>query len=424
MELPVPAPDRVEAGHVLLLGTPGSYRLRPFLDAAAQLGVRASTAVDMPWELAADGRHGRGFPFAEVETCVDLIGDLHLTLPLNAILAVDDSGSLLAAAASLELGLPHNSPEAALAASNKYRMRRVLAEGGLNCPRFRLVTADMDPLDAAANVGFPLIIKPLEANGSQGVMRIDNQEELPKAVARLAAIIGGDPGQLRPDFLMESYIPGVEVAVEALAHGSSLTVLAIFDKPDPLEGPFFEETIYVTPSRMAVDAQEAVHRSTQQAAAALGLGFGPIHAEMRINDEGVWILELAGRSIGGLCSRTLRFDAGVSLEALILQQACSLPLSLHRNRDTAQGVMMIPIPESGILCAVDGVCKAEAVDFVNDVEITALPGTSLQALPEGNSYLGFIFANGPDPEPVEQALRDAHACLDIRIEPEIPLAVG
>lgn len=424
MDLPVSAPDRVEAGHVLLLGTPGSYRLRPFLDAAAQVGVRASTAVDMPWELAGDGRHGHGFPFAEVETCVDLIDGLHRTLPLNAILAVDDSGSLLAAAASLELGLPHNSPEAALAASDKHRMRQVLAESGLNCPRFQLVTADMDPLDAAADVGFPLIIKPLGANGSQGVMRIDNPEELPKAVARLAAIIGGDPGQRRSDFLMESYIPGVEVAVEALAHGSALTVLAIFDKPDPLEGPFFEETIYVTPSRLAADTQESVRRSTQRAAAALGLGFGPIHAEMRINDDGVWILELAGRSIGGLCSRTLRFDTGVSLEALILQQACGLSLSLHRNRDTAQGVMMIPIPESGILCAVDGVCNAEAVNMVNDVEISALPGTSLQALPEGNSYLGFIFANGPHPESVEQALRDAHACLDIRIEPEIPLVAG
>ncbi len=409
---------------MLLLGTPGSYRLRPFLDAAAGLGVHASTALDMPWELARDGTHGWGFPFTDFEACAPLIGDLHRTHPLNAILAVDDSGSLLAAAASLELGLPHNSPEAALAASNKHHMRRVLAEGGLNCPRFQLVTADRDPLDAAADVGFPLIIKPLGANGSQGVMRIDTPEELPQAVARLTAIIGSGPNRPRPDFLMESYIPGVEVAVEALAHGSELKVLAIFDKPDPLEGPFFEETIYVTPSRLPAGTQEAVHQATQQAAEALGLGFGPIHAEMRINDAGVWILELAGRSIGGLCSRTLRFDAGASLEALILQQACGLPLSLHRNRDTAQGVMMIPIPASGSLCAVDGVCKAEAVDLVNDVEITARPGSSLRALPEGNSYLGFIFASGPGPEDVEQALRDAHGCLDIRIEPEIPLAAS
>lgn len=413
-----------EAGHVLLLGAPGSYRLRPFLDAAAGLGVHASTALDMPWELARDGTHGWGFPFADIEACAPLIGDLHRTQPLNAILAVDDCGSLLAAAASRDLNLPHNAPEAALAASNKHHMRRALARSGLHCPRFLLVTDGMNPLDAVAEVGFPQIIKPLGANGSQGVMRVDTPEELPQAVARLTAIIGSGPDRPRPDFLMESYIPGVEVAVEALAHGSELKVLAIFDKPDPLEGPFFEETIYVTPSRLPTGTQEAVHQATQQAAEALGLGFGPIHAEMRINDAGVWILELAGRSIGGLCSRTLRFDAGVSLEALILQQACGLPLSLHRNRDTAQGVMMIPIPESGILCAVDGVCNAEAVDLVNDVEITALPGTSLRALPEGNSYLGFIFANGPDPESVEQALRDAHGCLDIRIEPEIPLAAG
>ena len=377
----------------------------------------------MPWELAGDGRHGWGFPFADIEAGTHLIGDLHRTQPLNAILAVDDGGSLLAAAASVELGLPHNTPNAALAASDKHRMRKALSEGDLNCPRFVRVTGTMDPLEAAANVGFPLVIKPLDANGSQGVMRVDAKEDLPQAVARLVAIIGDPHSRSRPDFLMESYIPGIEVAVEALAHGTELSVLAIFDKPDPLEGPFFEETIYVTPSRLPADTREAVHQAAQQAAAALGLGFGPVHAEMRINESGVWLLELAGRSIGGLCSRTLRFDAGTSLEALILQQACGLPLSLHRDRATAQGVMMIPIRQSGILHAVDRVRDAEAVALVDEVEITARTGSSLRALPEGNSYLGFIFASGPDPGSVEQALRDAHACLDIRIEPEIPLTV-
>jgi biotin carboxylase len=221
--------------------------------------------------------------------------------------------------------------------------------------------------------------------------------------------------------LVERYLPGVEVAVEGLLTGGALRTLAIFDKPDPLEGPFFEETIYVTPSRLPDATQAAISARTAEAAAALGLREGPVHAELRINDEGVWPIELAGRSIGGLCSSVLEFGVGVSLEELILRHAVGLPLPDAGRTGAAAGVMMIPIPRGGMLRGVAGVEEALAVPNVTGVEITAPLNQPVTPLPEGASYLGFIFARAETPERAEAALRAAHARLRFRIDPTIPL---
>jgi biotin carboxylase len=407
---------------VLLLTTPHSYRTAAFVDAANHLGIEAVQAVDMPAELAAHWNFRLGVDFTAVEQASQQLVDALAERPVQAILSLDDSGAFLAARTSQLLGLPHNAAAAAEAARNKHQMRQLLSAGGVLSPRFRRFFSD-DPLPTIVptvetEIGYPCVVKPEDLNGSRGVIRANNRDELLAAAARLVALIG--PSR---HFLVEEYMPGVEVALEGILDGGVLQVLALFDKPDPLEGPFFEETIYVTPSRLPAAVQDNIATTTAQAARALGLEMGPIHAELRINDAGAWIVELAGRSIGGLCSRTLHFGTDASLEELILRQATGLPIAGLDREGRAGGVMMIPIPEAGILREVHGVDKAKAVPGIEDVQITAQRNYPLVPLPEGDAYLGFIFAAGDSPEAVEAALRAAHAELRFEILPEIRLGV-
>jgi biotin carboxylase len=254
-------------------------------------------------------------------------------------------------------------------------------------------------------------------------MRADTPLEFLTAAERLVRILVREHGPGDHSFLVEAFIPGQEVALEGMIDQGQLTVLALFDKPDPLDGPFFEETIYVTPSRLPQATQAAIAAATAQAARALGLSTGPIHAELRVNGQGPWLLEVASRSIGGLCGQTLRYDLGCSLEELILRQACGLPWPRNQAGGQANGVMMIPIPCAGILTAVAGVDAARAVAGVEEVTITAPLRQTLTPLPEGDSYLGFIFAHGATPGAVERALRTAHGCLHFTVQPEFDLAL-
>jgi biotin carboxylase len=274
----------------------------------------------------------------------------------------------------------------------------------------------------AGRVGFPCVVKPLFLSASRGVIRANDPDEFVAAFGRLAAIlrrpeVAAQGGLLARQVLVESYIPGVEVALEGLLSRGKLRVLAIFDKPDPMEGPFFEETIYVTPSRLPDSVQQSVVACTAQAVAALGLEHGPIHAELRVNDQGPWILEIAPRSIGGLCSRALRFGEGISLEELILRHAMGLEVdSISRERQAA-GVMMIPIPQAGVLREVRGQPEAQRVQAIEEIRLTIPVGTEVVPLPEGARYLGFIFARAETPDRVEAALRDAHRRLEFIITP-------
>ncbi|MGH2543232.1 MAG: ATP-grasp domain-containing protein, partial [Ardenticatenaceae bacterium] len=342
--------------------------------------------------------------------------------PLAAILAVDDTGSLLAALASAALGLPHNDPASAEAARNKYRMRQMLATGGIPHPHFRRIPGDADFAILATDIAYPVVVKPLLLSGSRGVIRANTPNEFVAACERLTNLlyrIGGE-GDAQA-ILIEQYISGGEVALEGLLVDGELHVLALFDKPDPLAGPFFEETIYVTPSRLPARLQDAMRSRTREAAAALGLRTGPVHAELRYNAEDVWLIEIAGRSIGGLCGSILEFGTDVCLEEIIIRQAVALPLpSLERTGDAA-GVMMIPIPKRGILRAVSGVEEAKLGPHITGVEITAPLDYPLVPLPEGESYLGFIFARAEGPGIVEEALRTAHGKLSFDIEDELPI---
>jgi hypothetical protein len=277
---------------------------------------------------------------------------------------------------------------------------------------------------------FPCVVKPVALSGSRGVMRADDQVALDAAVARLRTLLDSPDVRAERDAdhgaaIVEGFIPGREFAVEGLVHHGRLDVFAIFDKPDPLDGPFFEETIYVTPSRVDTAARQAIADAVRAAALAIGLEHGPIHAECRVNALGVFVLEVAARPIGGLCARALRFDGSgssrIALEELLLRHALGESPEPWKREPEASGVMMIPIPSRGVLRGVEGVEAARQVPFVDDLRITARMDQLLVPLPEGASYLGFIFARAESPADVEQALRAAHARLHFRIAPELPV---
>jgi biotin carboxylase len=409
---------------VLLLIPSATYRAPDFIAAAQRLDVEVVVGSERgsPLEGIAQGR----------TLTVDLdnpakgaqqIEAFALQHPIDTIVAVDDGGALVAAAASELLGLAHNPFEAVEATRNKYLLRRRLARGELLTPPFQLLKLDDDPeavaAEMAAHGGFPCVLKPLALAASRGVIRADDEESFVAAFERVRDLlsdpeVAADCGDTADQLLVEGFIPGVEVSLEGLLVDGELHTLALFDKPDPLDGPFFEETIYVTPSRLSAEVQEDIFESVQQAAGALGLHDGPIHAELRINDDGIWPIDIAARSIGGLCSRTLSFLAG-SLEEVILRHAVGAEAPTYERTGAASGVIMIPIPSGGTLEAVRGVEQAEAVAGVSEVTITIRPGDRVVPLPEGSEYLGFIFAQGESPEVVEAALREAHAALEFEI---------
>jgi biotin carboxylase len=322
----------------------------------------------------------------------------------DAVAAVGDRPAVLAAAIAAARGIAFHPVAAAEACHDKFRARQLFQAAGLPVPTYFRVPLDGDPREAAQRAPYPCVLKPLDLSASRGVIRANGEAEFVAAFHRI--------GRMAHGWLqVESYIPGREFAVEGLVTKGRVQPLAIFDKPDPLEGPFFEETIYVTPSREPASAQAALLETTERAVRALGLWHGPWHAELRYNREGAWLLEVAARPIGGLCARALRFEGGVPLEELILRHAIGEDVSGARLESPASGVMMIPIPRAGIYQSVDGVEEARAVAGIEDVVMTAERGHRLVPLPEGASYLGFLFARGQEPAAVEAALREAHGKL-------------
>lgn len=408
---------------VMLLMGPTTYRAGAFLSAAKGLGLNAIVGVDVPHPLAERWQTPLSLDFNDPDDAARKAAEFAKAHHVAAILSVDDSATLVAAKASALAGLPHNDPDSALAARDKLVMRERLAAAGVPVPAFRPVPVTADPGSIAREIAYPCVVKPTRLSGSRGVIRADTPEEFIAAFTRTRRLVVGEGAD--PDttcLLVEQFIPGQEVALEGLLTDGVLHVLALFDKPDPLDGPFFEETIYVTPSRLPAEVQAAIRQRTAEAAQALGLRTGPVHAELRINPENIWPIELAGRSIGGLCSTILEFGAGMSLEELILRHAVGLPLSALERRGPAVGVMMIPIPRGGVFRSVSGIDEARSVPGITGIDITAKVNYPIQPLPEGASYLGFIFARGDTPEAVEHALREAHRRLRIRIDPLLPLS--
>ena len=404
---------------IILLMSPATYRGGAFLSAAKRLNLEVVVGIDLPETRAEywDGALGVYFaaPRASVQSIVEYVQE-H---PVTAILSVDDAACELAALASEALGLAHNSPKAAEAARDKLLMRSLMSKGGAPCPVYRPFSLNADPVWVATRVTYPCVIKPLRLSGSRGVIRANNSDEFVVAFNRTRRLLLSEGYSKHDSLLVEDFIPGCEVALEGILTHGQLKVLALFDKPDPLDGPFFEETIYVTPSRLPVEVQEEIARCVTIAAASLELREGPVHAELRVNEQGPWMLEIAGRSIGGLCSTILEFGAGMYLEELILRQAIGDEITSIEREERAAGVMMIPIPKAGMLKAVYGVEDALAVSLITGIEITAKLNHPLVPLPEGASYPGFIFARGDSPAEVEEASRRAHALLRFDIRREI-----
>ncbi len=415
---------------LLLLVPTRSYRTEDFLAAAARLHVPVMLGSDLCHrvEEAFEAVPDRvSLDYRRPEAAADRIEEVSRKRPISGIVATDEGTAVIAAQAAARLGLPHNAPEATQRAANKHAQRKALAAAGVPVPGFSLHALAEGSERAAQRTRYPCVLKPLVLSASRGVIRADDAVSFAGAWRRIERILVNARAERRPtdeeaarSILVEEFVPGQEVALEGLLRGGRLEPLALFDKPDPLDGPFFEETLYVTPSRHPDALQVEVVRVVAAAARALGLTEGPLHAEVRLAPGGPVVLEVAARSIGGLCSRALRFGAGVSLEELLVAHAVGLPLDALERERRAAGVMMLPIPRAGVLREVAGLEEAKAVPNVEDVVITIAEGREVEPLPEGDAYLGFAFARGERPDEVEAALRAAHARLRVDIRPALP----
>ncbi len=419
---------------LLLLTTTTGYQTQAFVEAAEKLGLSVVFGSDRchvledPWQ---DG--ALPLRFEDPEGSARLIAAEARSNPLDAIVALGDRPTPTAARACRALGLLHHPPEAADVCRDKYLARERLRAAGLNVPAFARFPLETDPRElhasAAINIGFPCVLKPLALSASRGVIRADNPEQFVNAFERIKTLLRSREVQVMREettrfIQVEAFVEGEEIAIEGVMDRGWLRVLALFDKPDPLAGPFFEETIYVTPSRLSPELETRTIQTLEQAVRALGLFHGPFHAELRINSRGIWPLEVAARSIGGLCSRALRFcapgfDDPISLEELIIRLALGMDVEAIHREESASGVMMIPFPAAGVFQDVEGVDQALETPGIEEVLITVKANEELVPLPEGSSYLGFIFARGCSPEFVEGALRRAHQKLRFVVKPTL-----
>jgi biotin carboxylase len=386
---------------VLLFASKTGYQVHSFAGAAEHLDIELVLATDRCLHLEN--------PWGDDAVPMKVAAEVAARGPFDGIVAVGDQPALAAADAAEQFGLRFHPVAAVAAAKNKLLTRECFRAAGLLTPEFHL---DIAP------GRYPCVLKPLTLSASRGVIRANNNAEFEAARERIAKLVEKEPDR---SILVEEFIPGREFALEGLVTAGHLHVLAIFDKPDPLDGPYFEETIYVTPSRETAEVQQSIAATTQQAVAALGLRDGPVHCEMRVNSRGVWMLEVAARPIGGLCSRALRFEGGRPLEEILLRHALGEDVSRLHPEPGGHAVMMIPIPRGGIFVDAHGVDEARAVAGIEDVMITAKTGQELLPLPEGASYLGFIFARSATAAQTEAALRQAHARLSFEFATVLPV---
>ncbi len=389
-----------------------TYRAADFVKAAEALGVDLVVASEKPPPFDMGDNYLQvdcSDPSAAAES-VAALGD---DVPLDGVVAADDGGVVIAAMAGTSLGLLANEPTAAAATRDKALMRQRLRSAEVPQPNHAVPDTDSEAPSLAAAIGYPVIVKPTRRSASQGVIRADDEAALAAAISDIRRAIGGDES-----IIIEEYMMGSEVAVEGLVNDGNLTVLAVFDKPDTSSGPYFPETIMVTPSRLNPDDLAEVERVASSAVRGLGLTHGPVHIELRVSDGRARIIEIAARSIGGLCSRSLSFGLmDTSLETLILRNAIGLDKPELRRESIANGVLMIPIPRSGTLQAIHGLDEVGGIPGVTGVDITINPGTAVLAPPDGDRYLGFVFARADTPADAEAALRHAMSTITLDITP-------
>ncbi|MCP5152331.1 MAG: ATP-grasp domain-containing protein [Ectothiorhodospiraceae bacterium] len=403
--------------HAVLVAPPGSYRIAAYLEAAAGLGIAVTVVSEGEHSLTPAIASGIAVDLsAPRQAASEIVGRIGHR-PVDAVVATDDRTVEIAAEIGARFGLEHNPPDAARATRRKDLARARLREAGVRVPWSAILSLDAPLEDQTRRLIYPCVVKPLAMSASRGVIRADDPAALLTACRRVERIIAGErEHEERRRVLVEGFVPGPEVALEGMLERGGLRVLAVFDKPDPLDGPFFEETYYVTPSRLPAACIEAVVEETARACRALGLRTGPVHAELRVGAGGPWVIEVAARTIGGDCARLLRFGTGHSLEALVLAQAVGLPLETSSEHGGA-GVLMIPTPAAGTLRRVEGVLDASRIPGIEEVSITVREGYELVPLPEGASYLGFVFARAASAADAEAALRAAHAAMRVVVAP-------
>jgi len=423
----VAADHQSNGKRVLLLFTTTGYQAVAFQEAAKKLRVALVAGSDRCHVLDDPWRDGAiPLRFEDPSGSAEAVLAYHRNQPFDAVIAIGDKPTLTAALVNEALRLPGNSPAAVRACRDKFQFRELLRSARVPGPAYCRLSAQTDCPRTPESVGFPCVLKPLCLSASRGVIRANDANEFAAAFGRIRALLQYPDIRMMKEeaaewILVESYLEGTEVALEGILDRGALKVLALFDKPDPLNGPYFEETIYVTPSRLPEWLQTQIVTSTEQAIKAVGLVHGPIHAEVRLTPEGPRVLEIAARSIGGLCSRALRFGAGVTLEDLIIRHALGLPIQSLEREPEASGVMMIPVPAAGVLEEVRGEASARQIPRIEDIVITTKLHQKLIPWPEGSSYLGFIFARAPSPAEVEVALRQAHRRLQFVITPALPV---
>ena len=413
---------------LLILASKLGYQTRSFAEAAKSLGADVVFASDRCHQLEDPWADGAiAVRFEDPEDAARRIVKESLVRPVDGLIALGDRPTSTAAYTARALGFAYNSPQSVENCRSKLRQREVLRDAGLPVPGFFSFSLDKRVDKILPRVQFPCVVKPLRLAASQGVIRANSPEEFQAAVARIKDLLESPEVKVTREpeldrLLVERYIPGGEVAVEGLLTRGKLRILGVFDKPDPLEGPYFEESIYVTPSRLPDEMYDRLLDCAESTVQALGLTHGPVHAEFRINDEGPWVLEAAPRPIGGLCSRALRFGPQrIFLEELLVRHALGMPGTDLDREDDASGVMMIPVPRTGVLEKVDGEERARQTPGIEDLQITARLHDFLAAWPEGSTYLGFLFAHGKSPAEVEAALRLAHSQLKFEIVERLPV---
>ncbi len=405
--------------HILLIAPHGSYRTMRYLQAASRLGLDVIVVSEGEHSIVSAYAQGLHVQFDKQEEALQTILACTANMNVLAVIGTDDSVIELAANVAQHSGLVHNKVNTARLARRKDLAREALQVKNIPIPEYQCVELDSILNQTEIKINFPVVIKPLALSASRGVIRANTTDELMAAAKRVKALLAKRTDLKlveKEQVLLEEYIHGDEIAVEGIVDNGVFKLLTIFDKPDELYGPFFEETYYITPTRLPVEQVDKVSDIVQQACEAYGIKTGPVHAECRLRGTEIYLIEMAARTIGGLCSDILEYGLGCSLEEIVLSHATGNPVE-KSFVDTAAGVMMIPVPKQGILKRIEGLLAASKIEFIEDINIQLRDGYELTPLPEGNSYLGFIFAKAPEFEQVEQALRAAYACLNIVVAP-------
>jgi len=403
---------------IVLICPHSSYRLGPYLRAAENLGIHVLVVSQGEYSLVSAVASGIHVDFSKPEEALKKINSAIVDSQLLAVLGIDDMTVELAARVSASQGLMHNDIKASQYTRRKDLAREVLQGSGVLIPEFRCVNLGALIENPSSPIAYPCVIKPISLSGSRGVICVHNAQDLKQAGEAIQAILDDEilSDDEKQSVLIEQYIPGYEFAFEGMLHQGKLQCLALFDKPDLMEGPYFEETYYITPSRLSKNLQQKIKETVLRACQGYGLKEGPVHAEVRIHEDEVWFMEMASRTIGGQCAQSLQYATGLSLEEMVIQNALGKEIQTGENTQAA-GVLMIPITKRGLLRRVEGIMEASKVEYIEELEISISEGYELVPLPQGRSYLGFIFSKAPTPALAEQALRDAYKKLKIITSP-------